>query len=122
MVEISLAALLFSLLPFFFHHLDASPSFTWRCSSGLLAVFLVLEGVIGTRRIRGRASRERGAISTPVSIVSYSVLAIGIAAQLVNVARGGSFGAYLLGIGALVVLSSIYFARLLFIGVSSEDG
>jgi hypothetical protein len=121
MIELSLGALLFSILPLILHHLGTDPQATWAISSVLLASFFVGFGVVAFHRIRGRHGQQSSGLILSVTILHYLIMGAAVVALSVNVIRGAEFGLFLLGLGFLLLESSIQFARLLFTGVARED-
>lgn len=109
----SLAALTFSLLPIFWHHLGASASTTWAISSAIAAVFLVPIAISDARSFRTYA-REMPAFerrAAPLIGVLGTTLFV---SQLVNALVLQSFGPYLAVPLWFVGFSAFSFSRLLF--------
>ena len=118
MIELSLGALLFSLLPIVLHHLGTSPQTTWAISSVLLSVFFVGFGTVTFRRLRGQHSEESSGLVVGITVFHYLIMGVAVIALSANLIRGAEFGLFLLALGCLLLQSSINFARLLFTGVT----
>ncbi len=109
----SLAALAFSLIPFFWYYLDIPASTSWAVSSGLALVFMVPIVVYDVRAFREHADQipvfERRA-APAIAILGASLWL----AQVANVLHFRSFGPYLAVPLWFLGFSALSFARLLF--------
>jgi hypothetical protein len=115
MLEVSLSALIFSFLPFVFHHVGLSAAYTWAVCSCLLA--------FGSSVQMGRAAlRTWKAAKTDDTVsLSYMVLFlfIGVIVALLQVANAmgiifnRTVGPYLFGVFWQLSLACILFWRLL---------
>jgi len=119
MLEHSLAALFFCVLPFPLHFLGVGDAALW--ASGSVALIAFALGHVAVSRTLAR----RGEVSVVTSLtrsltalasVVYAVLVI---AQVANLAAGASFGPYLLGVALLLLGSGVNFVRLLWVGIRS---
>jgi hypothetical protein len=109
----SLAALAFSFLPIFWHHLGASASATWAISSSIAAVFMVPIAISDTRSFR-TYSEEIPAFERRAAPL-IGVLGITLfVSQIVNALVMQSFGLYLAVPLWFVGFSAFSFSRLLF--------
>ena len=111
MLEFSLAALAFSLLPFVLTFLGVPDTAGWRSLSGLIAVFVVVHNIVlGVMYRRGNEALRRAA--TPASLVPANIVyAATVASQLGN-AFGwldATFGWYLFGLALVLVVASAHF-------------
>lgn len=109
----SLAALAFSLMPFFWYNLDISPKTSWTICSALAATFMVPIAVSDVRAFRSHSGEipafERRA--APVILLLGASLWV---AQLANVFFLQAFGPFLAVPLWFVGFSALSFARLLF--------
>ena len=118
MLGTSLAALLFALLPFVFYHIGFRGERLWVYSSSFMGVYLSGAAIFYLHLFRsGRASPPAVDRPSPVVGAIVFLLTIGtIGAQFLNALGMGfhrEFGAYLLGVAILLLLSSVMFVRLL---------
>jgi hypothetical protein len=121
MLAFSLAALVFSLLPFLPHFLGLSEATTWRSSSALLALFVVVNGVFIARLIRLRVPLVVSSLTRSLSLGANATYAVTLAAQIANICGllgGPGFGLYLLGLLLLLVGAGVNFVRLVWVASS----
>lgn len=109
----SLAALAFSLLPIFWHHLGASESATWAISSSLAAVFLVPIAISDVRSLRTHADEIPSFERRAAPVIGVLGVALFVA-QVANALLWQSFGVYLAVPLWFVGFSALSFSRLLF--------
>ena len=124
MVECSLGTVAFAILPFVFHHLGASPRFTWSTCGVLLALNYV--GLLVSSRIRIRGLR--GASGAALNIALTALIVGGALASILllllnalEVGFEGEFGPYLVGLAWLLTASGLFFLRLLLLSVIDSD-
>lgn len=113
MVESSLGALFFSLLPFALHHLGATGQQLWAWSSGLMACVMVGFFTVVTKRSIPLIRSSRLSPRFSLIAAGFTVLVLGV--QILNSAGfffHREFGAYLIG-----VIWSLAFASLMFLRV-----
>jgi hypothetical protein len=115
MIEVSLSALIFSLLPFLFHYIGLSPTYTWAACSGLLALVSSAQmGRAGYRTLK--AARSDHSISPGFTVL---FLLIGVVIVLLQLANTGSIAfkptiaPYLIGVFWQLSLACVLFWRLL---------
>jgi len=115
MIEVSLSALIFSLLPFLFHYIGLSPASTWAACSGLLAlVSSVQMGRAGYRTLK--AARSDLSISPGFTVPFLLIGVLIVLLQLANTLSLGfkpSIGPYLIGLFWQLSLACVLFWRLL---------
>jgi hypothetical protein len=115
MIEVSLLALIFSLVPFGFHYLGLSESDVWAASSGLLALASGLQTLRSLVR-NLRAAGSDASLSLLFSATFFLIAAVVIVVLVLN-ALGIIFqravGPYLIGIFWQLLLACVLFWRLL---------
>lgn len=112
----SLAALLFSLLPFVMHYAGASARTTWALGSGLVALHLAAVALLDARYLLRVAPGKDRAPRYPGEIVVGAVALGVVAVQLLNVVGllgGGSFAGYLVALVYYLFVAALNFVRLL---------
>ena len=113
MIEVSVAALVFALVPFVFYHAGAPPPLTWRLSSGALALVVTL---IAARVFqRSRPLLGAGGLDPRFASGVAATTALAFALLLLNAIGypfGPGFAAYLTGVLWLIVFAGLMFLRL----------
>ncbi len=112
----SLAALLFSLLPFLLHHGGIAEARVWRVGSALVVLHLVVVAALDTRTL-ARVRRESDqpiffALETAVAafaLVVFLIQVLNALGQLASV----SFSAFLAALVYYLFVSAVNFVRLL---------
>lgn len=121
MLEHSLAALLFSLLPFPLHFVGLADGAVWSACGLALVAFCVGHGTT-TRYLawRGHPAVLSSLRSWLTVLASTVYLAI-VVSQVVNVlVWGRAFGPYLLGVFLLLFAAGVNFVLLLWMGGAAE--
>jgi hypothetical protein len=118
MLEFSLAALFFSLLPLLLHFLGLSDAAVWSVSGAALIAFLVGHGVFTRRLIRRGQPQVVASLTRGLSISGGVVFLTIVVSQALNLAGvlGRSFGPYLLGLLLLLLGAGVNFVRLVWVG------
>ena len=122
MLEFSLAALLFSLLPFVLRSMGIDGGALWSTGGGGLILFVVVHTVLSTRlRWQGNPI-VLGSLTPAMSAVAFAAFSIIVAVQTLNIVGvfGRSFGGYLAGVFVLLFGASVNFVRLVWVGTSSR--
>ena len=115
MMEVSLLALIFSLVPFGFHYLDLPPSTVWAASSGMLAAasgIQALRSVARTMRALGSDESLSFLFSAFFFLIGLVVIAVLILNAL-GIIFEQAAGPYLIGIFWQLSLACVLFWRLL---------
>ena len=121
MVELSLGAFAFSLIPLVFVLGDISGRATWATCSVLLAVFIVARHGFSIMRIGGFGG---GGGDVRLAYFYYSGSTVAVAALLLNSADVGfhrSFTGYFLGLLWVSLHAAMNFFRLTYVWVGSSD-
>ena len=118
MLEFSLAALFFALLPFPLHFLGLSAPVVWSCASGALLVFIVAHASFTSYLIRRGEPRVVSSLTRGLSRAAKTVYLVIVLAQALNLAGvpGRGFGLYLLGLFLLLFGAAVNFVRLVWVG------
>ena len=120
MLNASLAALFFSILPVAVHHMGAAPNITWAMSSGLLALYFVIMPSVDYRRARRIDALQGDQFRMWLFVVTCCVVVVAIVTQGMNALDIGfhrAFGPYLLGLCCVLLVCAFMFVRLLsFVG------
>ena len=120
MLLTSLAALVFSILPFAIHHMGAEPTTTWAISSGLLASYFVIIALVDSRRLRQGGVPKDPQFRAWSLALTYSFAGVALVTQVLNALGMGfhrAFGPYFLGLCCLLLICVLMFIRLLsFVG------
>ena len=120
MLTTSLAALVFSILPFAVHHMGAGLAATWTTSSALLASIMVIMLLVNTHWVRQLEALTDSSFSMPVSFLAYSLVTAAIVCLLLNALGIGfdrTFGPYFLALCCVLLNCALMFIRLLsFVG------
>ncbi|MFQ5515565.1 MAG: hypothetical protein ACE5FG_14205 [Myxococcota bacterium] len=113
LIESSLIALLFCVLPSCLFALHLSEEAAWRTLSGLFAAYLVFRGVHGPRRIRAASSPETAEVSRGAVVIVLFLDGGGLLLNLYNVVLLGELGPFLAALLLLLTKAGFLFARLL---------
>jgi hypothetical protein len=120
MLLTSLAALVFSILPFAVHHMNATSATTWAVSSALLASYLVVHVFIDTHRLRNGEIPKDPQFRAWSLALAYSLAGAAVVIQVLNaldIVFHRAFGPFLLGLCCLLLICTQMFIRLLsFVG------
>lgn len=118
MLEFSLAALFFALLPFPLHFLGLADAVVWSCASGALLVFILAHGAFVSRLIRRGEPRVVSSLTRGLSRGANAVYLLVVVSQALNGVGvlGPAFGPYLLGLFLLLFGASVNFVRLVWVG------
>jgi hypothetical protein len=112
----SLAALLFSLLPFIFHYAGVSNRLTWTAGSALITLHLAIVAAHDARTlVRIPRERHRAPLHGPELLVSAIALGVWLI-QVLNVLSffgDRSFAAYLVALIYYLFVAAVNFIRLL---------
>jgi len=120
MLGTSLSGLVFSILPFAFHHMGTESAATWAISSGLLASYFVIMTLVDTHRIRQVVAQRDSHFRMWPGVLSFCLAGVAVVTQVLNALDIGfhrAFGPYFLGLCCLLLLCALMFIRLLsFVG------
>lgn len=122
MVENSLGAFAFSLIPLAFLTGDVPERTTWATCSVLLALFIAMRQFFAIRRLRGPGG-DGG--DPRIANFYYSGSAVAVTVLLLNAASLGfhrGFTGYFLGLLWISFHAAMSFFRLTYVGVGSTDG
>jgi len=116
LLEISLAGLLFAIVPFGLYFFEFAEPTVWGIGSGALAAYIVFTFV----RVIG-AQKKLGATSDPDFVPGVRVVLLGLSAPVVVILSMNAFGivlehtfaAYFLGLVLLLILCCAMFVLLL---------
>lgn len=112
----SIAASLLSFAPILIFRLGASESNAWRCSSGLIAAYMLIELVRYGRGLRRLPEREKVEISPPGRALILAIIVAVLVLQLTaaaGVTYVGESAPVLVGLVWLLAFSAFQFVRLL---------
>jgi len=114
----SLAASLFSLLPFLFFHSGVSSDAVWSVGSGLIALYMAVVTFFDARSLRAvtdMSSVDRALVPT------FAVLGLAVwGAQIANIIFVHEFAPYLGALLWFILLASLTFVRLLLSVVADQ--
>jgi len=116
MLANSICLLLLSLVPFLLSFLGVEDQLVWRCSAGLVAVFLIIGMVINLRAYLSLSDSHRAAVRPPFVWTIYFVGSLVLIAESAAALGflGPSEGAYFVGLFFLLTLASYLIVRFLF--------
>jgi hypothetical protein len=118
MLEFSLAAVFFSLLPLPLGFLGVPPAAVWSISGSALILFIVAHGVFTAKLIRRGEPAVISSLTRPLSLVANIAFGLIILSQILNLSGvlGRSFGPYLAGLFLLLFGAGLNFVRLVWVG------
>lgn len=119
MLEFSLFALFFALLPFPLAFLGLDGAGLWLASSAALLGFLAIHVFLMARLVRSGAIDE--SLTPALSVVANAVYLAILVSQIWNLLQPG-FGRYLLGLFLVLLGAGVNFARLVWVGQGALDG
>ena len=111
-IELSLLALVFSLLPHVLAGFGFSGALLWRVLSGLLGFWLGITWfriAVWHRRIRGGALNIDTPIAYTLALATSAVVTVGLSATAMGFLEGNEMGAYLAGVVWLVFNAAFAF-------------
>jgi hypothetical protein len=118
MLEFSLAALFFALLPFPLLFLSLEPTTVWRVSSAVMVLYIGgHQATVARMRMRGDPV-IRSSLTASISalaITAYSIILISQAVNVLGVPFGTGFGLFLLGLFVLLFSAGANFVRLVWV-------
>lgn len=122
MIASSLSVVLFALLPFAFGFFGASEPRTWILSSGLLALYLVLSSALVARRtlLLTAGHKLNRYLSSSLSAGALLVVVLQVS-NVTGAFPGRELGPYFVGLLYLLVLAGASFARMLPVGLRSQE-
>jgi hypothetical protein len=118
MLEFSLAALFFSLLPLPLGFLGLASGVVWSIAGGALIAFVVGHAVLASRLIRRRVPAVVSSLTRGLSLAANVAFSIIILSQVLNLVGvlGRTFAPYLLGLLLLLFGAALNFVRLVWVG------
>jgi hypothetical protein len=118
MLEFSLAALLFSLLPFPLASLGLTRAPIWSVSGGAMIVFVLGPASFTSRLIRRGEPVVVSSLTRAMSVVANLAFSVILATQVVNLSGivGRRSGLYRVGLFLLLFGASVDFVRLVWVG------
>jgi hypothetical protein len=118
MLEFSLAALLFALLPFVLHFMGLGEPAVWSVGGLALIAFVLGHAVTTTRLVRRGEPAVVSSLTRGMSALANAAFAAILVSQALNLAGvlGRSFGPYLLGLSLVLFGAAVNFVRLVWVG------
>ena len=113
LIETSLAALFFCVVPFCLSALHLSDAHVWRTASALFAAYLVVSTILNRRRFRAAPPSDTADVSPTALRLLRATQMIAVALSLYNVAFLGEVGIFLLALLLLLMQAGFLFARML---------
>jgi hypothetical protein len=113
LIEISLVALFFCVVPFCLSALHLSDAYVWRTASALFATYLVVSNILSRRRFLAAPPSDTADASPTATRLLRVVDMIGLALSLYNLAILGEVGPFLLALLLLLMQAGFLFARIL---------
>lgn len=122
LIETSLATVLFALVPFALHYLGVGDSVLWPAASAGLCTYVVCAQIYMFNRWweQWKSPAIPWAFNGPVLVVQFSVVVM-LALNAAAVGLNGDFGPYFVALLWYLMLSALYFGRLLLLRPAYED-
>ena len=117
MLRLALSLLFFSLLPIAWLAADRSP---WLVCSALLSVMLIVQAAISTRAIFTRGDGVNVYFASVLLVGGWTSVIVMILNTLGIVFERG-FSGYFVGLFWLVMATTMFFTRLVYLGFVSEE-
>jgi hypothetical protein len=121
LLETSLATVLFALIPFALHYLGVGESELWRVASGGLCSYVLCAQVYMFNRWweQWKSPAIRWSFNGPVLVVQFAVVVL-LALNATAIGLNGGFGPYFVSLLWYLILSALYFGRLLLLRLREE--
>lgn len=119
LVETSLATVLFALGPFALHHLGVREPELWRITSGAFGAYVVCAWIYLFSRWwdQWRSPAIPWTFNGPVIVVNAAIVIL----LVHNAISAGSFGNYFVALLWYLVMSALYFGRLLLLQRQGDE-
>ena len=116
LIETSLAALFFCVVPFCLSALHLSEAYVWRTASTFFATYLVSSRILNRRRFRAAPPSDTADVSPTAVRLLRATDMITLTLSLYNAAVLAEVGAFLLALLLLLMQAGFLFARMLVLG------
>jgi hypothetical protein len=113
LIESSLFALFFCVLPSCLSALHLAEESVWRTASGLFAAYLLARNLLAGRRLRAASLLDGGEVSRLALVLLILVDVVALALNIYNMVSLGEIGPFLLALLLLLTKSGFLFARML---------
>jgi hypothetical protein len=120
LIEMSLCAVFFCILPFCLSALHLPAQMVWRLASAFVATYLLVAVLVYMIGLRAVASSDRAEISRSVTALFFALDILAIAVNLYNVATLGEVGPFLLALLILVTKTGFLFARMMLLSFRGD--